>query len=191
VTVRRLPLLLAAVSVSVLTACSGSAGTTTGSAAPSPSIAGVQVYTGLSHEHLHTIVHLNYPQTPPVGGEHAPYWLNCAIYTSAVPNEFAVHSMEHGAVWLTYLPDVAQSEVNTLVTLSKIRSDYVIVSPYPGQPAPIIATAWGLQLQAQTASDPRVKDFVDQYVGGGQGGEPGVSCAGGVTPEQAQQFYKG
>ena len=178
----------AATSVLVLAACSGGLSSSSAHPIPSPNISGVVVYPGLAHKHLYG-KHITYPQTPPVGGEHSPYYLDCKVYTSAVPNEFAVHSMEHGAVWLTYSPDVPAADVNALVALSKVRSDYVIVSPYPGQPAPIIATAWGLQLTATSASDPRVSAFVHQYVGGGQGGEPGVQCAGGVTPAQAQTTF--
>lgn len=170
-----------------LSACSGSS-----PAAPSPAptsdIQGVLTYGGLSHVHK-LGKHLTYEQNPPVGGAHAPYWMDCKVYTESIPNEFAVHSMEHGAVWLTYLPGTAASEVAKLVELTKIRSVYTLVSPYSGQPAPIMATAWGLQLSVQNASDPRLRKFVSEYVGGGQGGEPGVACAGGVTIAQAEKTF--
>lgn len=158
------------------------------SVTPSPAITGVVSYSDLSHEHK-LGKHITYPQNPPVGGEHAPYWMNCAVYTDSVPNEFAVHSLEHGAVWLTYLPGTAASDVEKLVELSKIRPEYTLVSPYSGQPSPIIATAWGLQLSVQNASDPRLKEFVSKYVGGGQGGEPGVPCTSGVTIAQAEKTF--
>ncbi|WP_194922430.1 DUF3105 domain-containing protein, partial [Catenulispora rubra] len=62
----------------------------------SANIAGVKSFSGLSRNHVTTPV--TYPQTPPVGGDHAPVWLNCGVYTAPVANENAVHAMEHGAV---------------------------------------------------------------------------------------------
>jgi hypothetical protein len=155
------------------------------SAAPSPTsdIPGVTAVTGLPHEHF-LGVHLTYSHTPPLGGDHSPVPLNCAVYTEPVPNENAVHSLEHGAVWLTYLPGVNPAP---LAELAKIDPSYVLVSPYPGQPAKVIATAWGYQLRVDSATDPRLKQFVEEFHGGGQGGEKGAACAG-ATPAQAEQL---
>ena len=63
-------------------------------------ISGVKSYSNLSRNHVTTKV--SYPLTPPVGGDHAATPQNCGIYTDPVANENAVHSMEHGAVWVTY-----------------------------------------------------------------------------------------
>jgi hypothetical protein len=47
----------------------------------------------------------------------------------------------------------------------------------PGtQQAKVVATAWGLQLRVNSATDPRLRAFVERYHGGGQGGEPGGVC---------------
>jgi hypothetical protein len=131
-------------------------------------------------------VHLKYSRTPPLGGDHSPYPLNCAVYPTPVPNENAVHSLEHGAVWLTYLPGVDPAP---LAQLAAIDPSYVLVSPYPGQPTKVVATAWGLQLRVTSATDPRLRTFVERYHGGAQGGEPGSACAG-VDPAQAQLLFE-
>ena len=41
---------------------------------------------------------------PPVGGDHNPVWMNCDgdVYKKPIPDVNAVHSLEHGAVWVTY-----------------------------------------------------------------------------------------
>jgi hypothetical protein len=57
----------------------------------------------------------------------------------------------------------------------------VLVSPYPGQQKPFAATAWGLQLETDTAADGRLGLFTGAYAGGPQGGEPGADCACGST----------
>lgn len=61
----------------------------------------------------------------------------------------------------------------------------MLVSPVPGQAAPFVATAWGLQLAVDSAQDPRLRAFTQTYAAGGQGGEKGADCAEGSTPEQA------
>jgi Protein of unknown function (DUF3105) len=146
----------------------------------SASLAGVQTFTGLSRNHVTTKV--NYPQTPPVGGDHNPTWLNCGIYTSPVPNENAVHDLEHGAVWITYQPALAKTEVDKLTSVAKGQT-YLDLSPYPGLPSPVVVSAWGKQLKLNTATDPRLEAFIKKYKQGPQTPEPGATCTGGTgTP---------
>ncbi|HET9972943.1 MAG TPA: DUF3105 domain-containing protein [Streptosporangiaceae bacterium] len=38
--------------------------------------------------------------------------MNCGIYDQPVPNERAVHNMEHGAIWITYQPSLPQAQVS-------------------------------------------------------------------------------
>jgi hypothetical protein len=155
------------------------------------SIPGVVLVQGLSHKHVTTRV--TYPTHPPMGGPHwAPQafgaygWQACAVYSEPVVDEFAVHSLEHGAVWLTYQPPVRAAALAQLKLLVGIRPDYVLLSPYPGQGSPFVATAWGAQLRLTSATDPRLVEFVRQYAGGAQGGEPGADCAHGATLAQAK-----
>ena len=43
------------------------------------------------------------------------------------------------------------------------KETYLIASPYPGQDAPVIATSWRVQLELNSAEDPRLRRFVDQF----------------------------
>jgi hypothetical protein len=61
---------------------------------------GVEEFT-VSPSHTAPDATVNYPQTPPVGGPHNPTWQTCAFYDKPVPSETAVHSLEHGAIWIT------------------------------------------------------------------------------------------
>lgn len=116
---------------------------------------------------------------PPVGGTHDPRWQNCGIYTAAIANGPAVHSLEHGAVWITYHPDLPAEEVAVLQQFVQNKvGGYLLLSPYPGQKSDVVATAWGVQLEVDTASDERIEEFVDRYRGGGP--EPGAPCSGGI-----------
>jgi Protein of unknown function (DUF3105) len=135
--------------------------------------AGTKTFTGLARNHVDTPV--DYPQVPPVGGSHNPVWQNCQYYDTSVPNERAVHSLEHGAVWITYSPDTSQADRAVLKALA-LTGDHIIISQYAGLPSPIVASAWGKQLQLQSVQDPELQEFVDFFENGPQTPEPGVTC---------------
>jgi hypothetical protein len=133
---------------------------------------------------------VTYDHTPPAGGQHFPAWLRCGVYTEPVPNEFAVHSEEHGAVWLTYRPGAGAADIAKLVELRRLNTKYTLVSPYPGQPAAFMASTWGAQLSADRPDDERLAAFVKTYAGGGQGGEKGANCDRGLTPAEATAAFE-
>ncbi|MCP5095041.1 MAG: DUF3105 domain-containing protein [Chloroflexi bacterium] len=72
---------------------------------------------------------------PPVGGEHLDIWQNCGIYIESVDPGNAVHSMEHGAVWITYQPDLPADEIIELQDLVR-GQPFLLLSPYPDSRSP-------------------------------------------------------
>lgn len=141
-------------------------------------IEGVETFGRLSASHQFTPV--NYAQTPPVGGAHHPTWQQCGVYAEPITNEHAVHSLEHGAVWITYQPDLPADQVQTLADITR-RGTHRLLSPYPGIDSPIVLSAWGVQLRVESANDPRINDFIRKYEQGPQTPELGASCRGGET----------
>jgi hypothetical protein len=144
-------------------------------------IAGVVTYSNLSQTHVTGKV--TYPQNPPVGGPHNAMWQNCGIYTSPVANENGVHALEHGAVWITYQPQISAQDIGQLQALVR-GHDHALLSPYPGLPTAVVASAWGVQLRVTSASDPRLAQFLQKYEQGPQTPEAGATCSGGTgTPD--------
>ena len=137
-------------------------------------IEGVQYYQNATG---HTEAPVIYPQTPPAGGEHHPTWLNCGIYGDPVPNVYAVHSLEHGAVWVTYDPGLSADALDTL--REHMPSSYVILSPYAGLPSPVELSAWNRQLLLDSPDDPRLPQFFEEYWRNQNVPEPGALCTGG------------
>ena len=119
----------------------------------------------------------------PAGGPHSPIWANCGFYSEQILPEHAVHSLEHGAAWITYHPDLDETEVDALRQLA--RRNKVLVSPVAGQEAQLMATAWGYQLELSGADDARLEQFVNEFAGSIRyAPEPGGACSGGVgNPE--------
>jgi hypothetical protein len=138
-------------------------------------IAGVETFEVTSA--THTTDPVDYPQDPPVGGPHDPSWQKCMVYDAPVRNENAVHSLEHGAVWITYQPDLPESDRAVLAKLAEGQR-YILISPYPELEDPVVASAWGAQLRVDDANDPRLQAFIDRYAG--HGPEPGANCDSGV-----------
>ncbi|KGN40648.1 DUF3105 domain-containing protein [Knoellia aerolata] len=141
-----------------------------------PSMAAVKSFSYDAGAHTESTV--TYKENPPVGGEHHPVWLNCGVYDAPVRSENAVHSMEHGAVWITYQPDLAQADVDRLKDV--VPDTYTVLSPFEGLPAPVVASAWGKQLALTGADDPRLEEFIKEYRQGPQTPEPGALCTNGT-----------
>jgi hypothetical protein len=115
----------------------------------------------------------------PAGGEHSPIWANCGFYSEPINAENAVHSLEHGAVWITYTAEVPADQLDLLRRLAR-PAEKVLVSPVEDQQSTIIATAWGFQLELGSAEDPRLEQFAAEFAGSLSAPEPGGACTGGV-----------
>ncbi len=121
---------------------------------------------------------IEYDRDPPTNGDHDSLWQNCGFYSEPIENRHAVHSMDHGAVWISYDPGLPEEEIEALRPYG--REPYVIVSPYPGLRAPVVATAWRNQLDLEGVDDPRLRQFVDQFRVTETAPLSGNGCTGGV-----------
>jgi Protein of unknown function (DUF3105) len=133
----------------------------------------------------HTWGKVTYKEVPPVGGQHNYYWQNCGIYDKPIHNEHGVHALEHGAVWITYRPDLPKADVDKLKSLAK--ADYMLLSPYPGLPAKVIASSWNHQLALTGADDPRLPAYIKKYKQNPTyTPELGAACTDGVSTTEDQ-----
>ena len=123
-------------------------------------IKGVTYRVEAQHTHVDGVI--KYDSSPPIGGNHSQIWANCTgtVYDHQLANENAVHMLEHGAVWITYNPKTLPA--SELATLKKYVSgvDRTALSPYAGLKTPISLQAWGYQLFLNSASDPRIAQFI-------------------------------
>ncbi len=105
-------------------------------------IDGVELFEDLTRNHVETDV--EYAQNPPAGGDHlpAPRWQDCGFYDAPVQDESAVHSLEHGAVWITYYPDLPAEQVAELEELAA-DNPYLLVSPREDLPSEVVAHRLG------------------------------------------------
>ena len=126
---------------------------------------------------------VDYTETPAVGGPHDGDWADCTgtVYDVDIRHENAVHSLEHGAVWITYNPDqVSDADVATLAELVDGESGRML-SPYKGLDSPISLQAWNHQLKVDNADDKRIEQFADLMTCKANL-EPGASCENPTSP---------
>ena len=142
-------------------------------------IEGVETYEYEAGQHVATPV--QYSESPPVGGEHAgiPEWADCTgvVYDVDIRHENAVHSLEHGAVWITYDPDrVSDADIETLSALVDGEPGRML-SPYVGQDSPVSVQSWNHQLKVDSADDERIEQYADFFTFNPEyHPEPGASC---------------
>jgi hypothetical protein len=125
-------------------------------------LSGLQTFEyAAGQEHVTTPV--SYEQTPPVGGPHDYEWADCTgtVYDVDIRHENAVHSMEHGATWISYDPArVGEDDVATLADLVEGTSG-LMLSPNEGQPSPISLQSWNHQLSVDSVTDERIQQYTD------------------------------
>ncbi|MFI1915351.1 DUF3105 domain-containing protein [Nocardia sp. NPDC020380] len=128
---------------------------------PSDHISGVVKKEYPAGLHVAATQRVAYDQAPPFGGPHDASWAACTgvVYPKAIRTENAVHSLEHGAIWIAYNPDkVSKSGIDTLAAKVKGKP-YSLMSPYPGLDSAISLQSWGHQLKLNSPDDKRINEF--------------------------------
>lgn len=144
-------------------------------------LSGLARAVGLERSHDEEIVYAG-EGLPPMGGVHSGIWQNCGVYDEPIDAKHAVHSLEHGAVWVTYHPDLPDDGVASLREVVS-GEPFVLLSPFEGLKSPVVLTAWGIQLEVDSADDDRIATFIERYERGPQTPEPGAICHDGTgTP---------
>ncbi|WP_062800229.1 DUF3105 domain-containing protein [Williamsia muralis] len=158
---------------------------------PTDDIEGVEKRYYPAALHVVPTDRVRYSFSPPIGGRHDAIWAACTgvVYNAGIRSENAVHSLEHGAVWLTYNPEDLDAEAVESLAERVDGVDYTLLSPYPGLDRPVSVQSWGHQLKVDDADDPRIDQFITATKQNIQSGvypeapeetgypEPGATCA--------------
>ncbi len=145
---------------------------------PEPELEGVVNFPRPARGH-EAGLEIPFGELPPAGGNHDPAWQNCGIYDTPLNTANAIHSLEHGAAWITYQPDLPAEEIAAIE--ERFRGDtFTLVSPYPEQRSHIVLTTWGVQLEVDSIDDDRVDGFIERYRLGPNTPERGAACTNGV-----------
>ena len=97
---------------------------------------------------------------PPNGGPQCGPW-PAGVFAQPVPDGNAVHSLEHGIVWITYNPELLSGEAIDI--LEHIADDFrrdVILSPRPQNSMAVAAVSWGRVLRLDAPDEQSLEDFI-------------------------------
>lgn len=141
--------------------------------------------------------HIDPPATfehsPPIGGDHYGFWQNCGFYDVELIEGAAAHTLEHGAVWITYnASKLSEEEVSTLASIAA-GNGKVLASPYPHDEK-LVLSAWGIQLRSEySPADAEVQAFIDEWIDNPELAEAGVRCTGaaGIPPSDVRSLADG
>ncbi|WP_234791001.1 DUF3105 domain-containing protein [Mycolicibacterium wolinskyi] len=129
---------------------------------PSLQIPGIVVKSYRGADHVAPTQRVAYDGNPPYGGPHDAAWAACdgVVYSVPIRAENAVHSLEHGAVWIAYHPDkIVGTDLEGLRGRAR-GNNYVFMSPVPTMNSPVSLQSWGHQLTLDDANDERIDQFI-------------------------------
>jgi hypothetical protein len=115
---------------------------------------------------------IGYITAPPTSGDHWDRWADCGFYLQGLPDELAVHNLEHGNIVVSYNL-VTEEEIARLLSavngVAQVR-DWGVVRRYDKlEPGTVALTAWGL-LEVLDGTDgvddrSRIAAFFEEFSG--------------------------
>lgn len=113
---------------------------------------------------------VRYDQTPPAGGVHWPAPAAWGVTAQAVPDERAIHNLEHGGVVISYNA-LAEADLGRLrqLVVAYPRDRYnevkVLVRPYERIPTgTLVLAAWGWTQSLPVLDEALVRAFLDAHL---------------------------
>jgi hypothetical protein len=112
-----------------------------------------------------------YPSYPPTYGPHWPAPTTWGYHSEAIPDERAVHNLEHGGVVASYnnVPSDALAALQALLTTypkDKYGEVKLVIRPYDKiAPGTIVLTAWEWIDELPAYDDARVRQFLSAHLG--------------------------
>lgn len=117
-----------------------------------------------------------YISNPPTSGNHWSAPAKNGIYDKQLPDEQIIHDLEHGYVWISYVPEtkgeatsgakvkgVSADVVKKLKEIVKGDDWKIVLEPRDKNDAPIALVAWGRLLNLEKPDYGKIKDFISTY----------------------------
>lgn len=101
-----------------------------------------------------------YNSNPPTSGPHWPSPAGCKVYNEEVPDEAVVHSLEHGAVWVSYKNIEDKDLVAKLEEVANRNPGKLILSPRSANDSDIALVSWNRLLELEAFDENQITEFI-------------------------------
>jgi hypothetical protein len=127
-------------------------------------IQGEQEYAIQSREHIGLRQsHAAYTTNPPTSGPHASAERG-GFYANEIPDEMAVHNLEHGFIWISY-KNIPENQVLQIRALAKDNPGRLIASKrVKNDTDGVILASWGKMLTLSRYDETLAKGFIKRNV---------------------------
>ncbi|HEX9595204.1 MAG TPA: DUF3105 domain-containing protein [Candidatus Saccharimonadales bacterium] len=109
---------------------------------------------------------------PPASGRHNQQPLPWGVFDQEVPDETAIHNLEHGGVYISYRPDLPREQIDRLESLFRepyAREDFAptkaVVAPRAANGSLIILTSWIRNLKLEKYDEEAIVEYYLQNLG--------------------------
>lgn len=119
----------------------------------------------LGRDHIEVgTTHAEYNSNPPSSGPHYVQTARNKFYETAVPDEYVIHNLEHGDIWIAYKPTITDKDKNLLKDFAWSK---VIITPREKNEYDISLVAWGrvdnFNIKDVPDYETRISDFIKRY----------------------------
>lgn len=108
--------------------------------------------------------HPSYVSNPPASGWHYALTAKKRFYSEPVADEYMIHNLEHGDIWIAYRPTLPEEAKRAL---EKYAFTKVVVTSRENNPTDIALVAWervdAFDLEGEMMPDGRIRDFIKRY----------------------------
>jgi hypothetical protein len=119
---------------------------------------------------------------PPTSGPHDPRPAACGVHGRDVPDEQMVHSLEHGAVGIFYVPDLETGDIRSIEAIVRDYDSEVLSAPYedmeaqsrPDMDVQVAVASWARKIELDRFDEDAIRNYIDAFRG--RGPEPGGEC---------------
>jgi len=105
-----------------------------------------------------------YNSNPPSSGGHYELTSSKGFHDEPVPDQYVIHNLEHGDVWIAYHPRISEDAKDAL---QKFEFAKIIITPREENEMDIALVAWGrvdaFDLEDGSLPAERIRDFIKRY----------------------------
>ena len=123
----------------------------------------VEEFSIEGRDHVLSEVKVEYKTNPPTSGGHLAQAENWGVYDKEIDDKAAVHSLEHGGIWISYR-DIGDEEIKILEEIGKNNSQRVVVSPRSLNDDKIVVTSWGKMMKLEKVEKALIQRYINTYV---------------------------